>query len=108
MIVTQVHNSNNIYIYIYIYTHDTTTTTTNNNNNNNNTHAQDHQQVVRRFAETTSPRKSRADKRRDPGSLEFTKGGLVKGGLAIYAFPLCNCNTSGSVFNVQIENLPNC
>ena len=25
---------------------------------------------------------------------EFTKGGLVKGGgLAIYAFPLCNCNT---------------
>ena len=38
---------------------------------------------------------------------EFTKGGLVKGGLAIYAFPLCNCNTFGSVFNVQIENMPN-
>ena len=39
---------------------------------------------------------------------EFTKGGLVKGGLAIYAFPLCNRNTLGSVFNVQIENMPNC
>ena len=39
---------------------------------------------------------------------EFTKGGLVKGGLAIYAFPLCNCNALGSVFNVQIENMPNC
>ena len=39
---------------------------------------------------------------------EFTKGGLVKGGLAIYAFPLCNCNALGSVFNVQIENTPNC
>ena len=39
---------------------------------------------------------------------EFTKGGLVKGGLPIDAFPLCNCNTSGSVFNVQIEDMPNC
>ena len=29
---------------------------------------------------------------------EFKKGGLVKGGLAIYAFPLCNCNTLDSVF----------
>ena len=39
---------------------------------------------------------------------EFTKGGLVKGVLAIYAPPLCDCNTSGSVFNVEIENIPNC
>ena len=39
---------------------------------------------------------------------EFTKGGLVKGGLAIYAFPLCNCKTLGSVVHVQIENMPNC
>ena len=39
---------------------------------------------------------------------EVHKGGLVKGGLAIYAFPLCNCNTLGSVFNVEIENMPNC
>ena len=28
---------------------------------------------------------------------EFAKGGLVKGGLAIYVFPLCNCNILGSV-----------
>ena len=34
---------------------------------------------------------------------EFTMGGLVKGGLAIYVFPSCNCNTLGSVFSVQIE-----
>ena len=34
---------------------------------------------------------------------EFTKGGLVKGGLAMYAFPSCNCNTLGPVFNVQVE-----
>ena len=34
---------------------------------------------------------------------EFTKGGFV-----IDAFPLCNCNTLGSVVNVQIENMPNC
>ena len=39
---------------------------------------------------------------------EFTKGGLVKWGLAIYAFPLCNCNELGSVFNEQIENIPSC
>ena len=38
---------------------------------------------------------------------EFTNGGLVKGGLAIYASPLCNCYTLGSDFNVQIENMPN-
>ena len=36
------------------------------------------------------------------------RGGLVKGGLAIYVFPWRNCNTLGSVFNVQIENMPNC
>ena len=41
-------------------------------------------------------------------SREFTKGGLVKGGLAIYALHLCDCNTLGSVFNAQIENVPNC
>ena len=34
---------------------------------------------------------------------EFTKGGL-----AIYVFPLCNCNTLGSAFYVRIENMPNC
>ena len=39
---------------------------------------------------------------------EFTKGGLVKGGFAIYAFPLCTCNGLGSVFHAQIENMPNC
>ena len=38
--------------------------------------------------------------------LIVRKGGLVKGGLATYAFPSCNCNTLGSVFNVQIENMP--
>ena len=38
---------------------------------------------------------------------EFTRGGLVKGGLAIYAFPLCNCNTLGSVFlNPPVLNPP--
>ena len=31
---------------------------------------------------------------------EFTKGGLVKGGLAIDVFPLCNCSILGSVVNV--------
>ena len=36
------------------------------------------------------------------------KGGFSKGGFDIYAFPLCNCNALGSVFNVQIENRPNC
>ena len=37
------------------------------------------------------------------------RGGLVKGGLAIYAHPLCNCNTLGFVFNVEIEeHMPNC
>ena len=36
------------------------------------------------------------------------KGGLVKGGLAMYGFPLCNCNTSGSDVNAEIENMPNC
>ena len=35
------------------------------------------------------------------------KGGLIKGGLAMCASPLCNCNTLGSVFNVEIENMPN-
>ena len=39
---------------------------------------------------------------------EFTQGDLVKGGLAIYACTLCNCNTLGSVFNMQIEHMPNC
>ena len=39
---------------------------------------------------------------------EFTKGGLVKGGLAIHAFPLCNSYTLGSVFHAQIESMPNC
>ena len=39
---------------------------------------------------------------------EFTKGGLVKGGLAICASPLCNCNVLGSVFNFRIEDMPNC
>ena len=36
------------------------------------------------------------------------KGGFGKGGLAIYALPFCNYNTSGSVFGVQIEHMPNC
>ena len=39
---------------------------------------------------------------------EFTKGGLIKRGLAIYVLALCNCNTLGSAFDVQIENMPNC
>ena len=47
-----------------------------------------------------------ASQRLPQGTREFTKGGLVKGGFAIHAFPLCNCNTLGSVFNVQIENMP--
>ena len=34
--------------------------------------------------------------------------GLVKGGFAIYALPLCNCNTIGVVFDARIENMPNC
>ncbi len=34
---------------------------------------------------------------------EFTKGGLVKRGLAMYAFPLYNRNTLGYVFDVRIE-----
>ena len=38
-------------------------------------------------------------------SREFTKGGLVKAGLAMYAFPLCDCNTLGYVFYVEIENI---
>ena len=33
---------------------------------------------------------------------EFTKGGLVKGGLANDAFPSCNCNTLGCVSPVQL------
>ena len=37
---------------------------------------------------------------------EFTKGGLVKGSLAIYVVPLCICNALGSVFDAQIENVP--
>ena len=36
-------------------------------------------------------------------SREFTKRGLVKGGLAISVFPLCNCNAIGPDLNVQIE-----
>ena len=40
--------------------------------------------------------------------LGVRKGGFIKGGLAIYALPLCNCNTLGSVFNVEIDNMPNC
>ena len=39
---------------------------------------------------------------------EFTKGGLVKGGLAMYAFLLCNCNALASVVYVEVENMPNC
>ena len=39
---------------------------------------------------------------------KFAKGGLVKGGLAIYVFPLCNCNALGSAFNMQIEHMHNC
>ena len=42
------------------------------------------------------------------GLRELRKGGLVKGGLAIYALPLCNCSTLGSVLSAQIENMPNC
>ena len=38
---------------------------------------------------------------------EVTKGRLVKGGLAIDAFPLCNCNTLGSIVHVQIESMTN-
>ena len=34
--------------------------------------------------------------------------GLVKGGFAICVFPLGNCDALGSVFNVQIESMPNC
>ena len=77
----------NIYIYIYI--------------------------CLASFGKSPRSTRSRQDRlSRAPTSLpptqEFTKGGLVKGGLAIYVFPLCNCNTLGSVFNVQIENMPNC
>ena len=61
------------------------------------------------------PERAPERSRRDPpgpvrlhGDREFTKGGLVKAGPAIYAFPLCNCNALGSVVNVQIENMPNC
>ena len=36
------------------------------------------------------------------------RGGVVKGGLAIYAFPLYNCDTLGSASYVQIESMPNC
>ena len=36
------------------------------------------------------------------------KGGFSKGGSPMYVFTLCDCNTSGSVFNVEIENVPNC
>ena len=39
---------------------------------------------------------------------EFTKGGLARGGLAIHALPLCNYNTLTSVFDVEIESMPNC
>ena len=42
------------------------------------------------------------------GGQEFAKGGLAKRGLAIYVFPLCNCNTLVSVVDVQIEHMPNC
>ena len=45
---------------------------------------------------------------REDLSREFTKGGLVKGGLAMYAIPLRKCDTLGSVCNVQIEHMPNC
>ena len=55
----------------------------------------------------TSPAESGSGQH-PPSFREFTKGGLVKGGLAIYAFPLRNCNTLGSAFNAQIENMPNC
>ena len=41
-------------------------------------------------------------------SVVHKGGGLAKGGLAIYEFPLCDCNTLGSVFHVQIEHTPNC
>ena len=52
--------------------------------------------------------KPKAAPAEEKGNREFAKGGLAKGDLAIYAFPLCDCNTLGSVFNVQIENMPNC
>ena len=31
---------------------------------------------------------------------------LVKGGLAIYALPLCNCNTLGCVVHVRVKHMP--
>ena len=54
------------------------------------------------------PRCRNSSRLMNPSFREFTKGGLVKGGLAICVFPLCNCNASGSVVNVHIENMPNC
>ena len=44
------------------------------------------------------------------GGSGVHKGGFSKGGGGVesYAFPLCNCNTLGSVFNVEIVNRPNC
>ena len=30
------------------------------------------------------------------------RGALVEGGFAIYVFPLCDCDTLGSVLNVRI------
>ena len=50
--------------------------------------------------------RSRRQAREEP--REFTKGGLFKGGLAIYAFHLCDCDALGSGFNAQIEHVPNC
>ena len=41
--------------------------------------------------------KGRALRQKFQSDREFTKGGLVKGGLAIYAFPLRNCNALASV-----------
>ena len=46
-----------------------------------------------RFASRGVPKRGA----RTPEFREFTKGGLVKVGLAIYAFPSCNCSTLGYV-----------
>ena len=75
-----------IYIYIYIHIH---------------IHSVLHRLAI--FAPADRPWRSLMFTVR-----EFAKGGLVKGGLAIDSLPLCNCNTLGSIFNVETENMPNC
>ena len=89
-----------IYIYMYMYNNDTINSSminSNSNNDNNNGWS-------RRGARGPAPIGSTASEI----VREFTKGGLVKGGLAIYVFPLCNCNTLGSAFNVEVERMPHC